>query len=654
MFKKFIPFLILLFAANLNAENIESIFVAPDVFITSKIKPSTEYESDRGNILFDGHEIEKKRKYSIGDMLKDLPGISSKGLGNASRPIIRGMTNSRVKILQNSSGTTDVSEFGEDHIVGYDPMLIDKIEIIKGPGTLLYGNNGFAGVVNIINPLVAVDKPVTDENVEANFGYTTSGGELKGSIKAAQSIENFIVRLNASGLSSGPYDLANTSNKQPNSSKFMASGGVGLTYNDGDNYIGFSFDKLEAVYGNPGPEGEENMTSLNPTKNSFNFQSSFSLNTAYFSKFNLQGAVSEYNHSERTGDGNNHNINFFSDLYEIKTSLNHKSIIDVNSEGLIGFHFQNYDQGALGQEESHLVHTRTSSFALFALESFNFDLFDLDIGGRVESVNLKNTSMEKGFFPGAFSSTIKKEIFNNNSVFGGFDFTQRAPNAVELFANGPHHAQEQFEIGDSNMDVETSYNFSLGYSYNNGLDTFKIETYYNYIDDFIAADRDGTTTLVEGEDMNDVNFTQYNAIFTGLEVGGQYAFAKVNDFDFISNVMIDFLKGYRTSNDKALSLIPQTKMNFGIKAINENWDANLNYFHYFDKEFIGPFQTRTGGHSRLDFDLTRDFNYSDLSGHLMFTASNLLDVVGRNHLEAKKANVQLPGRSFMFMLKLFY
>ena len=210
-------------------------------------------------------------------MLKDLPGISSTGLGNASRPIIRGMANSRVKILQNSSSTTDVSEFGEDHIVGYDPMLIDKIEIIKGPGTLLYGNNGFAGVVNIINPLIAIDKPVRDQNVEANFGYRTSGGELKGSLKAGQSIGNFTVRLTSSVLSSGPYDLANTSDKQPNSSKFMASGGVGLTYNDGENYFGFSLDKLEAVYGNPGPEGEENMTSLNPTKNTFNFQSSFSL-----------------------------------------------------------------------------------------------------------------------------------------------------------------------------------------------------------------------------------------------------------------------------------------------------------------------------------------------------------------------------------------
>ena len=178
------------FSITVKADKLESIFIAPDVFVTSKIKPTKDFEAERGNILFEGHDIETKRKYSIGDMLKDLPGISSTGLGNASRPIIRGMANSRVKILQNSSSTTDVSEFGEDHIVGYDPMLIDKIEIIKGPGTLLYGNNGFAGVVNIINPLIATDKIVRDENVETNFGYRTSGGELKGSLKAGHSIGN--------------------------------------------------------------------------------------------------------------------------------------------------------------------------------------------------------------------------------------------------------------------------------------------------------------------------------------------------------------------------------------------------------------------------------------------------------------------------------
>ena len=195
MYKIVTLILTILLAANVNAEKLESIFVAPDIFITSKIKPSTEYESDRGNILFDSHELEKSKKYSIGQMLKDLPGIASQGLGNASRPIIRGLGNSRVKILQNSSSLSDVSEFGEDHIVGYDPILIDKIEIIKGPGTLLYGNNGFAGVVNIINPLIAVDKPLLDQKIQLDFGYKTSGGELGTALKLGKSVDLSLIHI---------------------------------------------------------------------------------------------------------------------------------------------------------------------------------------------------------------------------------------------------------------------------------------------------------------------------------------------------------------------------------------------------------------------------------------------------------------------------
>ncbi len=642
------------FFSNVLAERLETIFIAPDIFITSKIKPSMDFESDRGNILFETHDIEARKQYSIGDMLKDLPGLSSQGLGNVTRPIIRGMANSRIKILQNSSSLSDVSEFGEDHIVAYDPMLIDKVEIIKGPGTLLYGNNGFAGVINIINPLIPSDKPLRDQDIEANFGYGTSGGELKTALKFGKSIDNFTVRGSGSFLSSGAYELANTSSKQSNSSKFMTSGGVGISYHDGDNFIGVALDKLEAIYSLPGPEGEENMTSLNPTRNTISFKSSVSFKNKLFNKFNLEGTASEYNHSERTTAGKNHNINFFNDAYELKTSLNHKPLISTNKDGLIGFQFQNKDQGALGEEEGHLERTKTNTYALFILENFSFNLFDLDLGGRIESVNLKNTANEKGFFPGAFSSTVKRELFPNNSAFLGFDFTQRAPNAVELFANGPHHALENHEKGESNLNKENSYNVTVGYNYNDNLNKLKIETYYNYINDFIAADRDGNTVDVEGEDFNNVVHQQYNALFTGLEVSGEYGLAKFSDFDFISSFMVDFLKGYRTSNDKALSRIPQSKMNVGLQLKNEEWDAGLNYYHYFDKDFIGPFQTRTGGHSRLDFDLTKDFSYSGLSGHMMFLASNLLDVVGRSHLESKKTNVQLPGRSFSFNLKLFY
>ena len=654
MFKNsFIFFSILLCGNYLNANTLESLFTAPDVFVTSKIKPSTDFEGDRGNILFHSHNLEKKRQYSIGGMLSDLPGISSQGLGNATRPLIRGMSNSRVRILQNGSSLSDVSEFGEDHIVGYDPMLIDQIEIIKGPATLLYGNNAFAGVVNIINPLITVDKPSLGEVVQADFGYSTSGGELKSALKGNKTVDDFTVRGMGSFLSSSSYDLANTSEVQSNSAKQNFTGGIGLTYNDGRNFFGFSADKLEAEYSLPGGEGVENRTTLNPTRNTFNFKSGISINSDLFEKVNIEGTVSEYSHAERVL-ADKHNIEFFNDAYEFKTSLNHKSLFSNNTEGLIGFHYQNIDQGAEGDEESHLTKTKTNSFGFFALEKFKYNSFEIDLGGRLESVNIKNTSNEKGFFPVSVSSTVRREFVENNTSFIGFDFTQRAPNPVELFSDGPHHALENYENGELNLTTESSYNLSLGNIYSQDLNRLHVETYFNYINDFIAADRDGSTVAVEGEDFNNVIHEQYNAMFTGLEISGQYNFANANNMDFLSNFMIDFMKGYKTSTDKAITRIPQSKLNVGVQVLGDAFDSNLKYNHYFDKGFLGPHQTRTGGHSRLDFDITKDFSYSSISGHIMFSALNLLDVVGRNHLESKKDTVQLPGRSFNFMLKLFY
>ena len=74
MFKIFIFLITLVFYSNnLSAQNKETIFIAPNVFITSKIKPTQDFESDRGNILFESHDLEQNRQYSIGDMLKDLP-----------------------------------------------------------------------------------------------------------------------------------------------------------------------------------------------------------------------------------------------------------------------------------------------------------------------------------------------------------------------------------------------------------------------------------------------------------------------------------------------------------------------------------------------------------------------------------------------------
>ena len=102
--------------------------------------------------------------------------------------------------------------------------------------------------------------------------------------------------------------------------------------------------------------------------------------------------------------------------------MNHKSLFSENKSGLIGFQFQNLNQGAEGAEETHLTSTKTSSYSMFVLENLEFDWFDLDVGGRIESVNLKNTNFERGFFPVAFSSNIKRDFFTNSSVYHSHPF----------------------------------------------------------------------------------------------------------------------------------------------------------------------------------------------------------------------------------------
>ena len=96
--------------------------------------------------------------------------------------------------------------------------------------------------------------------------------------------------------------------------------------------------------------------------------------------------------------------------------------------------------------------------------------------------------MIKDFFPVAFSSTVKKEFIENNTVFFlVLTSHKRAPNAVELFADGPHHTLENVETGNANLNKESSYNVSLGYNYAEELNKLKIEAYYNYIDAFYSS-----------------------------------------------------------------------------------------------------------------------------------------------------------------------
>ena len=97
-------------------------------------------------------QIQSSGGGTLGDVLFDKPGVTSTTFapGAASRPVIRGLDNARVRVQENGTGAGDVSDLGEDHGVPIDPLAADKLEIIRGPGVLRYGSQ-VGGVVNATN-----------------------------------------------------------------------------------------------------------------------------------------------------------------------------------------------------------------------------------------------------------------------------------------------------------------------------------------------------------------------------------------------------------------------------------------------------------------------------------------------------------------------
>ena len=122
------------------------------------IKQSTS-KSARPVTVLSGEALQTKignpRRYA-----KNEPGITSQSFGpGVGTPVIRGQSGPRVRVMQNSLGNNDVSKLSPDHANGVNPIIAERIEVLRGPSTLLYGNGAIGGVVNVIDNRIPDKSP---------------------------------------------------------------------------------------------------------------------------------------------------------------------------------------------------------------------------------------------------------------------------------------------------------------------------------------------------------------------------------------------------------------------------------------------------------------------------------------------------------------
>ena len=124
-----------------------------------------QLEMAQATTILSGEDLDQRRDASLGETLAQQPGISSTYFGpGASRPVIRGLGGDRVRMLSDGLGSADASNVSPDHAVSVDPASAERIEVLRGPSTLLYGSTAIGGVVNVLDnriPTYAAEEPLS-------------------------------------------------------------------------------------------------------------------------------------------------------------------------------------------------------------------------------------------------------------------------------------------------------------------------------------------------------------------------------------------------------------------------------------------------------------------------------------------------------------
>lgn len=607
-------------------------------------------------------ELDMKAANQIGDTLAAEPGISSSSFGpGAARPVIRGLGGDRIRVLENSVGTNDISAISPDHAVTIESALVDKVEVVRGPASLLYGTSAVGGVVNVFDnriPEVLPDAPA-EGTVEAR-GDSVSRSRT-GLMSVTAPIDNVAVHVDALASKSDDYDIPgyartaalreSTPLEYPEPKGFVPwsdtqtdvlTGGASYIFDKG--FAGASYNDYKTIYG--APNGEEDV-SVNAHRRRVDLRGGVRDTGEVIDSATIRAGFVDYHHTEFEGD--EAGTLFKNNGVDARLDMKHREIL--GTKGTWGAQYQGNKFEAVGEEAFQPPGT-TDTYSLFALEELPvLEDVTLQAGARYDW----NHTVSDGFAGDSDEDDVTRDFdLFSQSAGAVWDFsrdysftwstahTQRAPNPQELFADGPHVATGVYEIGDPDLPKERSLGTDIAIRRTSGAFQGSIGGFYNRFWNYIAANPTGQTE----DDLPVYVFQDVPADFWGFESKVEYfvddSVAREISFDF----QPDYVWARNRDSKEYLPRIPPLRLKFGANYFHEDlFRVRLELQQVFEQDKVAEYETTTDGYSMLNLYLSKDVEYRGDTYELFVKGTNLLAEKARNHVSFIKDVAPLPGAS---------
>ncbi|MCJ2091753.1 TonB-dependent receptor [Methylobacterium sp. J-072] len=628
-------------------------------------------------------QIARDQPRTLGDALFDRPGISSTTYapGAASRPIIRGLDNARVRIQENGIVNGGVSDLGEDHAVPVNPLVSDRIEVIRGPATLRYGSGAIGGVVSADNNRVPTFIPANGVQGQVTSGYSSVDNGRLGAATVDAGGDG--IAVHADGFRTASDSYAIPGGIQRNSYTESQGGAVGISAIGDRGFVGISFSHYDAIYAIPGGVAEQDRTRLTPNQDRFLSRGEYRPLDGPFEVIRYWAGYSVYRHNEvGIGEDGIEGVQAIFKNREAEGRLELQHVpVDTPFGRLTGaLGFQSDRRVINTQLESFLPKTESRANAVYLFEELELRPGTrLQAAGRYEVDRLSSTAAQ---FPADFTPVDGQDPFlyartrrfaPKSASIGalqdlpfGFvaslngSYVERGPTGYELFSQGPHDATATFEIGNPDLKKERVRTVDASIRRAEGPLRLDATGYYTRYTGFIYRNFTGLTcgddfaSCGSGTENRQIVYQQQNATFYGAEIIGQVDLLPVGDGFAGVEAQFDFVRA-QFDNGTNVPRIPPYRLGGGLYLRADGWFARVNLLHAFDHQATALFETPTPGYD----DLRAELSYTKAIDPAVYGASTItLGVQGRNLLDAdirnstsfKKDEILLPGRNVRLFL----
>lgn len=615
-------------------------------------------------------ELDRKLSNTIGETVKNELGVSSTFFNPAaSRPIIRGLGSNRVQVLQNGLGAADVSSISEDHAVSIEPYFADQIEIIRGPSTLRYGPGAFGGVVNVVNNRIPTSLDQEQLEFRGIVEHATVSDGNTGAVEFNGALNSFAYHFDGLTRETNDYDIDGFANEdEPENEDRLSNSDLETdSYSFGGSFIGdtgmigFGFNRFDTEYGIPG--AEEGDVRIDMKQYRYEGQAELYNPMNGIESVSLRSTYNNYRHFEIL-EGE---VETSFDNEEFETRLEILNNVSEQWENIFGLQYNDREFSAIG-EEAFIAPVDEKRYGIFAITHYHTDLWDFEGGVRFDRDELDPDSGDDEDFNVLSASVGATRFLQNDlelSVLASL--TERAPQETALYADGPHLATLTFETGSTDIDEETSYNFEIGVQQSNDRYGWKVNTFYNYIEDYIylasvdanndgiadRADEEGDFEL-DGELLTGI-YANDDAIFYGIEAEFQTSLVNNEMYNIAGRVFGDYVRAEFDDNDLGnVPRITPARFGVGVAGSRGTWDGNIDVIFVTDQNDEADLETDTDGYTMLNAGISKTFYAGDSDVKLFLKGTNLLDEDARQHTSFQKDRVVLPGRGLEFGLSFEY